>query len=494
MLTLNTNHFKKQSIYIALIVIFIVTNFLVSFLKLRLDFSFGKAYTLSPSTKKIITKLKKPVTINFYVSSDLPARLIPLKAEVDDLLDEYKKQGGRNITIKTKDPKKDSETLEAVRKTGLRELRFSELAGNKYQTAAVFFGLVIDYNKKTEVINQATDINNLEYNLTAAIYKLSRKNTPQVAVIGESNSFGLQNDPLASFKRLLSKQFTLSFLDLDSKKTKTIDKKIKTIFVFDANNKAYSNEEVKRINNYLNEGGKGVFFLSGVWVNDQLATASAKNNLSPLLNQWGIKLNKDLVLSGSSEMVSFGMGSGSTIFTPYPFWIKAADFNQTKAYFSNVNQLTFPWVSSLELTKKSGFSVSPLVKTSNRSWHQKGFFNLNPNAIPRPRRDDLQAFLVAAESKNNHGGEIVVIPSSRFILQRYLGRDSSNLEFVLNLTNDLASGGVLSGIRSRSLSLYPLPDLEEKQKDIFKYTNILILPLLFSIYGAIRLARRKKIV
>jgi len=493
MLTLNINRLKKQSLYILLIILFIVVNFLASFLKLRLDLSFGKAYTLSPSTRKIITKLKKPVKISFYVSSDLPARLIPLKTEISDTLDEYKKQGGKNIIFKTKDPKKDNKILEEVRKVGLQELRFSELEGNRYQTAAVFFGLVVDYRGKTEVINQATDIDNLEYNLTAAIYKLTRENTPKVAIIGEKNGFGSSNDPLLSLKKLLNKQFELSFFNFGSKKTEKIDKEIKTILVFDSNNKTYSDEEIKKIGDYLDQGGKGIFFLSGVWVDDQLATAPAKNNFSSFLSKWGVKLNKDLVLSGSSELVSFGMGGGSTIFTPYPFWVKAADFNRSKAYFSNVNQLTFPWVSSLKLSEKAGFKISPLVKTSARSWHQEGVFNLSPNSIPRPRRDSLQNFLIAAEAESENGGKIVVIPSSRFILQRYLGRDSSNLEFILNLVNDLASGGVLSGIRSRSVATYPLPDLNENQKDIFRYTNILILPFLFSIYGMVRLARRKKV-
>jgi len=491
MLGLGVNRLRKQSFYISLIVLFVVANFLVSFLKFRLDFSAGKAYTLSPSTKKIITKLKKPITISFYVSSDLPARLTPLKTEVDDTLDEYKKEGGKNVVLITKDPKKDDKILKEARRAGLRELRFSELEGNKYQTAAVFFGLVVGYDDKTEVINQATDIDNLEYNLTAAIYKVTRENAPKVAILGERNGFG-QKDPLFSLKKLLNKQFDLTFLNLGGEKTKKIDKEVKTILVFDSNNRAYSDDEVGKISDYLNEGGKGMFFLSGVWVDNQLATASARNNLSPLLKKWGITLNRDLVLSNSSEMVSFGTSGGSTFFVPYPFWVKTANFNRSKSYFSNVNQLTFPWVSSLKINNNAGFKVSPLVKTSSRSWHQEGKFKLNPNLIPRPQQKDIQSFLISAEAENKQGGEIIVIPSSRFILQPYLGRRSSNLEFVLNLVNSLASGGVLSGIRSRSISVYPLPDLNDNQKDIFRYTNILVLPLLFSIYGAIRLAKRKK--
>jgi len=97
----------------------IITNLLIGLSSFRLDFSKGSAYTLSPSTKKILHSLDDVVNIKFFVSSDLPTPLLPVKAEVTDLLNEYKKEGRGKISIKIMDPKKDPGSLEEVRELGI---------------------------------------------------------------------------------------------------------------------------------------------------------------------------------------------------------------------------------------------------------------------------------------------------------------------------------------------------------------------------------------
>src|SRR5207248_1542456 len=103
----------------------------------------------------------------------------------------------------------------------------------------------------------------------------------------------------------------------------------------------------------------------------------------------------------------------------------------------------------------------------------------------------LKNFLVTAEAINKNGGHLVVIPSSRFALDQFLSRSSNNSEFVVNVLNDLASGGALTGIHLRAVNFYPIPDLPANVKDIFKYLNILLLPALFGLYGLWRLTKRK---
>ena len=51
------------------------------------------------------------------------------------------------------------------------------------------------------------------------------------------------------------------------------------------------------------------------------------------------------------------------------------------------------------------------------------------------------------------------------------------------MVNDLTSGGALSGIHQRNVAFYALPDLNEQQKDAFKYIVVLALPLLYIGYG-----------
>lgn len=486
---------EKNIIFLLALVIFIGVNFLISSISMKLDLSKGKAYTLSPSTKKILKKLDDIVNIKFFVSSDLPTRLLPLKIDVVALLNEYKKEGGSKITTRLLDPKKDEKALNEAKELGIPEIQFSQLEQDKYAVTSSYFAMILSFGDKKELLPQVTDLESLEYNLTAAIYKLTKKDVTKIGVLGYEQSFNPQEDNLYSLKKILEQQFSLDFIDISSNSAvKEIDPSYKALLIFDNNKKSYNENEITQIKNYLSKKGKAIFFVDGVWVMDDLTTVEAGHDLFSIFEEWGIKINNNLVLSTSAELVNFGNASVQ-FFTAYPFWLKTNNFNQKTSYFSNINQLTFPWTASISLQKKSGIENSGLIKTTKNSWEQKSSptseFVLNPQNIPQPQKKDVKEFLITAESKNKNGGEIIVVPSSRFVLERFLTRTATNLEFVLNALNNLASEGALSGIKSRAVAFYPLPDLPENQKDIFKYSNILLFPLAFAIFGMVRLLRRK---
>ncbi len=477
-------------IFLALAV-FVLLNLLLSTISLRIDLSEGKAYSLSSSTKKILKNLDDLVTIKFFVSSDLPTRLLPLKNDVLDFLNEYKKTSGK-INIKILDPKKDERVLQEAKEQGLPELQFSQLEKDKYAIANVYFGAVISYADKKEVLPQLTDLESLEYNITSSIYKLTKKELEKIAILGKQQKYNPQEDDLFTFKKISERQFVLDFIDVSSSSaTKEINPSYKTILVFDNNQKEYDQQEISAIKDYLKNKGKAIFFMDGVWVGDDLNVSEAKHNLFSITQNYGLTVEKNLVLSTSAELVNFG-NQMVQFLTAYPYWLKTNNFNLKTPYFSNVTQLIFPWVSSIKIDKRQNLKIEELVKTSKKSWIQEAPTAqvLNPQNIPNPS-GSLREYLITAYAKKDGEGEIVVIPSSRFILERFLGRASDNLEFVLNLLNNLASGGALAGIRQRAVSLYPLPDLGENQKDLFKYLNIFLLPCLLAIVGAFRLVKRK---
>jgi len=97
--TFKLNRFERPFIFLFTLIFFVIVNLIISSVSLRLDLSNGKAYTLAPATKKIIKNLDDIVSIKFYVSSDLPAKLSPLKTEVGNLLNEFKKENKKIIII-----------------------------------------------------------------------------------------------------------------------------------------------------------------------------------------------------------------------------------------------------------------------------------------------------------------------------------------------------------------------------------------------------------
>lgn len=481
---------ERQLIYGISIVLFIIANLLVSSFSFRYDASYGNAYTLSSSTKKVLKNLDDVVNIKFYVSSDIPTRLIPLKTDVVDLLNEYKKEGRGKMRTKILDPKKDLQALNEAKTAGIPELQFSQLEQDKYAVSSSFFGIALSYGDKKEILPQVTELDSLEYNLTAAIYKMTKKELVKIGIIGREEVFDPSQNPLASFIQTASKQFTIEYVDATVSATKKLDTSYKTLLVFDTGVKEFGSQEIEALKNYFTQKGKAIFFVDGVWVQDNLTTLPAKHNQSALLSEYGIKIQSNLALSTAAELVNFGNDQVSFL-APYPFWLKTGNFDLKSSYFSNIGQLTYPWVSSISLEKKGGMEAKPLVWSTKQSWEQKDSFVLSPQDVPQPQEKDLKQFIITAESKARNGAHIVVVPSSRFILDRYISRGSGNLEFVINLLNDMASDGALSGIRQRIVNFYPVPDLPEPEKDIFKYANILVLPMTFALFGILRLLKRR---
>lgn len=487
----NLGNIGRPMIVALTLLVFVIFTIIISAISLRYDFSYGKAYTLSSSTRNVLKNLDDIVTIKFYASSDLPTRLLPLKTEVVDLLNEYKKTGGSKVTVRVLDPKKDQKTAMEAQEAGVPELQFSQVERDKYAVTTAQFGIVLSYGDKKEVLPQVTEIESLEYNLTSSIYKMTNKELAKIAILGSSPGFDPQQDPMGSLKALLERQFVVEPIEVSTESaTKGIDKSYNALIVLDNNQKEYTDDEIDAIRKYIKAKGKVLFFVDGVWVADSLQTSEAKHNLFSLLEEYGIKINKNLLLSTASEFVNFG-NNQMQFMVPYPFWIKTDNFNDKVNYFSNINVLTFPWVSSVTLNKKAGVEIEELIKSTQRSWEQKENFTLNPQSIPEPQASNLKEFTIAASAKQKDGGQLVVIPTSRFVLDRFLSRSSANMELALNVLNEMASQGALSGIRQRAVLFYPVPDLPDSQKDLFKYANILFLPAVFALYGAYRLLRRR---
>ena len=478
---INLENLQKRTVVLLSIIVFILSNLIISKAPWRLDFSKSKFYSLSPSTKKILRKVDDVLKIKFYVSSNLPRRLSPLKRTVWDFLKEYKRENS-NIEVYLLSPDKDEEAEKEVKEAGLPELQFSELAQDKFALSKGYFGIVVYYLDKKEVVPNATDFANLEYELSTAIYRLVNKSLPKVAVVGYENPFLQKDSPISIFHKFFTKSFQLNYVSAQN-----LSKDYKLLILFDDGEYKFSTDEAEKIDKFLSSGKKGLFFVDGVWVKDDLSYVSAGHNLSSLFEKRGIKIDKNLVLSSAAEVVSFG-NQFVAYLLPYPFWIKTNVFNLSSNYFSNISSLTFPWASSLEIKSKNGYKVDWLVKTTEKSWEQKEPFHLLPDEISPPTAGFKQFVLVAESKKGKE--DVVLFSSRRFVLNRYLSRND-NLELVSNIALSLASDGLLSGIRLKKPDLYLIPQLPAKQRELIKYVASFGLPFLYLIFGLWKVLKRR---
>ncbi len=470
----------RKSLLVICMLIFFLANFLVSQINLRIDLSKGGVYTLSQATREIVAGVDDVVNVKFVASSNIPRQIYPLKDRVLGMLQEYEKLNP-NFKVQVLDPDKDEEARKFVETQGLPELRFSEQKEGKLSLSKAYFGIVLQYLDKTEVIPQVVSIESLEYDLTTAIYRLTQKELPEIALIGRSQPFLDQQAEISVLDRTLRNQFKLSYPQIEE-----IDaKKHKLVLLIDDGSKSYSSEEADLLRKYLQQKGNMIVFADGVWVSDNLTAQEANHNLNSFLKDFGIRIKNNLVLSTSAELVNFGGGEFNVI-VPYPFWVKTDNFDFSKPFFSNIRVLVFPWVSEIAI---EGEGAAPLVKTRPESWTQTGSFQLLPDSITLPQEDQMKEYVVSALYQGKEKGRLAVIASRRFVLDRFLSQND-NLNFVANLALSFANPK-LAGISIKDAAFYILPTIPYPLSEVLKYSLILLLPGLFLVFGVVRVIRRR---
>src|SRR3954464_9832777 len=106
---------------VALFLVLVALNFLLSLAPVRVDLTQGNLYTLSPGTKKILRNLSSPVKVKLYASQGeaVPVPLRGFAQRVEDLVREFKQAGGNNVIVERYNPRPDSEEEDAAQLDGI---------------------------------------------------------------------------------------------------------------------------------------------------------------------------------------------------------------------------------------------------------------------------------------------------------------------------------------------------------------------------------------
>jgi ABC-type uncharacterized transport system involved in gliding motility auxiliary subunit len=155
--------------------ILIAVNVIGGRLFVRADMTEGKEFTVSPATKQILRRLDDLVTVKVFFSKKLPPQLATLEQELGDILKEYQVYSGGKVQVRFIDPGEKPETGQEAQSMGIPQLQMNVMEKDQYQVTNVFMGIGVQYEDKTQAIPVVQDVGTLEYDLTAAIVKVTQK-------------------------------------------------------------------------------------------------------------------------------------------------------------------------------------------------------------------------------------------------------------------------------------------------------------------------------
>lgn len=544
----------------------IIVGYLLSLKFIRFDLTSEGRYTLSSYTKNILKNLNEKVYIKVYLTgTGLPVTLKNYKRNIKEELDEFKIYAGEDLDYEFIDPSesKDKEVRFGLYKTltdkGLLPIETSEITDDgKTSTKMVFPGALISYKGKEIAVNllksaagsapeSEENVNNsiqsLEYELTNAVQKLSRNKKPEIAFIngqGELNEYEVMD-----ISTVLSEYYTVKTGKMGGQPG--ILDEFKAIIIAKPTEK-FSEQDKFVIDQYIMKGGNVLFLLDGTDTNlDSLFMTSSTialpqdNNLDDMLFQYGVRVNKDLLLDKFSSPIGITMqgSDGKPYIKKFPWYYFPVIVSDNKHVISKyLNYVKTEFVSTIDTVgSNKNIKKTVLLKSSpdtrkdpipakisleqvnhmpsDNEMHggRKNLAVLSEGKFTsvfknRPIEKYFPTFSpadVIIESKPakiivvsdgdiirnevSHEGKPYPIGFDRFTRHIFQG----NKEFILNAVNYLCDDGGLMTIRSRELKMRLLNhDLVLKNRFLIQIINVVLPVLLILIFGIFVFIIRKK--
>lgn len=479
-----------------IILISIVSSLFVNYINIRLDLTSENVYSLSPATRTLVRNLNDIVTIKLYASAKLPAKAELSLRDVRDTLNDFKTSSGGKIKLSVINPDANQEAKFEAQMAGIQPVNFNVISQDEFQTKQGYMGLVVNFANKKELIPFIGQLDDFEYRLASLIRKVTTNERKKIAFLTghEENS---SQEGVQALSGELSKQYDVGDFTINEGDKTSKLKKYNSIII--AGPKKWIPTYAQKIlSEYVKEGGSLFALIDGVSVDTNSSNAARNMNgtMKIFLKELGVTVNTNLLYDlKSNESVPFGGGPVNYIL-PYPFWLKTQirSSETSKAILGDVNSVSLPWASSINIDKKAtkGIKINTLFSTSTFAGQQKDKYNILPRDNPEIKQAALASFPVAVSLMNKEGGRAIMVGDSEFIHDNYVGNYQENLIFALNSMDWLTQDESLIGIRAKNITTRRLLFSSDFVKSFIRYFNMVGMPLIVALFGAVRLIRRRQ--
>jgi gliding-associated putative ABC transporter substrate-binding component GldG len=539
------------------VLLIVITNQMIDRFPMRIDLTEEKRYSIAPATISLLESLQEPVYIEVYLEGEMPSGFRRLRNAMVTMIDQFQYYANDKVQVKFIDPsiaknkKAKNEFYRSLMDRGLQPTNLSyKRDGNKTEKL-IFPGVIISYfgnelpvillkgNKAAsseQRLNQS--IEGLEYELANAIGILSTDRRKSIALIkghGEPDTLNL-----AGLTNALLEKYDVFNINLP---TRNASLEGYDAIVLPKPTRAFSPQEKYKIDQYIMQGGKVLFFLDALRVNMDSASGEGtfafpyELELNDMLFKYGVRINKNYVqdvVSGDFPIVAGTMGDQPQIrMLPWPFFPMINNFGD-HAIVKNLDAVSMRFVSTIDTVKADGVEKIPLLKTSqysmvNQAPVKVSFNELRKNLDPKrfnqgpqnvayllkgkftslyknrilPKEVDKKGFL--EESKETF---VLVCADGDMIRNEFSLKDGAplelglspynqvkyaNKEFVLNALDFMLNSQGLMRSKNKEIKIRLLDKVKvEEEKLKWQLINLVLPLIVLLIYGVLRAYRRKK--
>ncbi|MEW6325967.1 MAG: GldG family protein, partial [Nitrospirota bacterium] len=324
---------------IVFVAIVTLVNVLAARHSLQWDLSESGQFSLAPQTVQLLTQLSQDVKATLFVQNTGPDQG-RTKRVLQGLMEGYQRHTP-HLTVEYVDPDSRPAVAKQYGITQYNTVVFESGA----QEARVRF-------------SSPEELDNREQLFTNALIRVTRAEKKRIVFLeghGEHRLDDAGQNGFSALKEALEREgFDVGSLLLAQQGSVPAGT---TVLVVGGPNKLMAPQEVERLRAYLQEGGRLLVMVDPM----------TESGLEPLLGEWGVTIDQDLVIETSVQL--FGAGAEVVVATSYsPTHPVTRDFKLSTA---------FPAARSLRAdpARQGTLRYEGLVMTSEKSWGETDLRN-----------------------------------------------------------------------------------------------------------------------
>jgi len=177
------------------LVVVVLINVAGTTLFFTADLTKDNAYSISRASRRVVSNLSEPLTVNVFFTRNLPAPYNNTERYLRDLLKEYGNYANRFFNYRFYDvsPEEGAVSEEAkenqvlARNYGISPVQIQAIEKDEVKFRKAYMGLVLIHGDLMERIPTVTSAEGLEYKLTMAMQKLNNKISALLRLEGKIN-------------------------------------------------------------------------------------------------------------------------------------------------------------------------------------------------------------------------------------------------------------------------------------------------------------------
>ena len=324
----------------------------------RADLTADRTFTLSPGSRRIVTRLDEPVTLEFFVSrSDVKLRpyLESYSRRVETLLREYVAASGGKVKLVVTDPRPDTKEEQRAQRHGLAPMRAAQ--------GSAYLGLTAqqaDTVKSLPMFDPSRE-KFLEFDLSKLIASAARLDRPKLALISSlpiSNQMPQGGEQQAGPADLLLAELGQTFEVVTLNTTaKELPAGVAVVALVHAHH--LDEQLAYAVDQFLLAGGPVFAAVDPLSRIQKFSQGNMPFMMAPmamsaasdpaLLRAWGVSVEMDAVTADAANSVTIRGGRGEPIQYQAAFASGPAAFSKDSPLTSDLRELAFMEAGAISL-------------------------------------------------------------------------------------------------------------------------------------------------